>query len=163
MDRAWGFQEVEAPRIQDYRHMKWLGCQLYAPAAFMPPPPPSEIFLERISVTGWVEPWSIKSMKNSKNPNRDFPSCSAGPQPTGPLRASTFMKSDGLFQLSKGTHVILLSPVWSTLVSSASKVHFNNIQQHGRCFPRYLFLSRKFLMHLSPYTPHILPSAESTV
>jgi hypothetical protein len=34
--RPGGFQEVEAPRFYDNRHMKWQGCQPYAPAAFTP-------------------------------------------------------------------------------------------------------------------------------
>jgi hypothetical protein len=36
LDRPLGFQEVEAPRFLDIRHMKVLGCQHYAAAAFTP-------------------------------------------------------------------------------------------------------------------------------
>jgi len=32
--RPTGFQEVKAPRFLDIRHMKVVGCQPYAPAAF---------------------------------------------------------------------------------------------------------------------------------
>ena len=39
---------IEAPRFQGNRHMKVLGCQLYAPATFTP----QETFLVLISVTG---------------------------------------------------------------------------------------------------------------
>jgi hypothetical protein len=48
LDRPLGFQEVEAPRFLDNRHMKVVGCQPYAPAAFTP----QEIFLVLISVRG---------------------------------------------------------------------------------------------------------------
>jgi len=34
--RPTGFQEVKAPRILDNRHMKVVGFQPYAPAAFIP-------------------------------------------------------------------------------------------------------------------------------
>jgi hypothetical protein len=46
-----GIQEVEALIFQDSRHVKVVGCQPYAPAAFTP----QEIFLALISVRGWVE------------------------------------------------------------------------------------------------------------
>jgi hypothetical protein len=48
LDRPRGFQEVEAPRFLDSRHMKVAGCQPYAPAAFTP----QKIFLVVISVRG---------------------------------------------------------------------------------------------------------------
>jgi hypothetical protein len=134
---------------------------LSAPAAFAPLPriySRYAFLLEDESNPEGLSHWNIP-----KNRNRDLPGFSARSQPTAPPRPSTCIKSDSLFQVSKGTHVILLSPVWCTLVSSASKIHFNNIQQHGRCFRSYIFLSRKFLMHLSPVMPYILPSAESPV
>jgi hypothetical protein len=34
--RPTGFQEVKAPRFLDILHMKVVGCQPYAPAAFTP-------------------------------------------------------------------------------------------------------------------------------
>jgi hypothetical protein len=36
LDRPSGFQEDEVPRFTDNRHMKVVGCQPYAPAAFTP-------------------------------------------------------------------------------------------------------------------------------
>jgi hypothetical protein len=48
LDRPIGFQEVEAPAFLDNRHMKVVGCQPYAPAAFTT----QEILLVLISVRG---------------------------------------------------------------------------------------------------------------
>jgi len=36
LERPGGFQEAEAPRFQDNRHMKMVGCQPYTPPAFTP-------------------------------------------------------------------------------------------------------------------------------
>jgi hypothetical protein len=44
-----------AQRVPGGRHMKVVGCQPYAPAAFNP----QEIFLVLISVRGWVDPRTI--------------------------------------------------------------------------------------------------------
>jgi hypothetical protein len=65
------------------------------------PPLPQEIFLVLISVRGLSQPQShsvterimsmIKSIDNVGNQTRDFPACSAVPQPTAPPRAPTLI------------------------------------------------------------------------
>ena len=55
LDRHCGFQEVEAPRFQDIRHMMLVGLSaLRTGRLYTPPPHPKEKFLVLISVWGWV-------------------------------------------------------------------------------------------------------------
>jgi len=88
LDRPWGFQEAEATRFQDNRHMKVVRLSALRTGCLYP----QEIFLVLISVKKLSQPQGhsgagrIMSMKNSNdtigNRTRDLPTCSAVPQPT---------------------------------------------------------------------------------
>ena len=89
-DRPWGFQEDEAPRFQNSRHMKVVRLLPLCTDCHYP----QEIFLVLISVRGWVnsrataQPEAMCQWKFPMTPSRkwnhNLPACSRVPQPTAP-------------------------------------------------------------------------------
>ena len=78
LNRPTVFQKVKAPRFLDNRHMKVVGYQPYAPAAFTP-----RInlysFLEAESTPEHMEESDVmgKIPGDTENRSRDLPTCSA--------------------------------------------------------------------------------------
>ena len=44
LDKPWGFQQFEAPRFQDNRHMKVVSLSALRTGRFTPPPPPRKYY-----------------------------------------------------------------------------------------------------------------------
>ena len=92
LDRPWGFQEAEAPRFQDNRHMKVVRLSELRTGRLYPPEniPGTHFFYRLSQPQGHSAAGRIMSMKNSNdtigNRTRDLQACSAVPQPTAPTR-----------------------------------------------------------------------------
>ena len=92
LDRPRGFQEVEAPRFQDSRHIKMVTFLALHTGRFYPQEIfPGTHFCQTLSrPQGHSAARRIMSMKNSNdtigNRTRDLPTFSAMPQPTAPRR-----------------------------------------------------------------------------
>ena len=90
LDRPCGFQEVEAPRYQDSRHMKVVRLlTLRTGRLYLPGNIPGIHFCQRPSQTqGHSAAGRIMPIKNSSdaigNRARNLPGCSSMPQPTAP-------------------------------------------------------------------------------
>ena len=86
LERPWGFQEVEAPRFHDNRHMKVVRLSALLTGRLYPRENiPGTHFCQRLSRSqGHSAAGSVKPMKNSNdtigNRTRDLPGCSAVPQ-----------------------------------------------------------------------------------
>ena len=92
LDRQWVFQEIEAPRFHDNKHMKVVRLSALNTGRLQPPPT-QKMFLVFISVDpkAIVRAGRITQMKYSSYTNgiwtRDLPTCSAVRQPIAPPRA----------------------------------------------------------------------------
>ena len=91
LNRPLGFQEVEAPRFRDNRHMIVVRLSTPTPAVFTP----HEIFLILIAVRGCLsrtQGHSAFGIKNSNDTigkqNRDHSVCGVMPQSIAPPHAS---------------------------------------------------------------------------
>jgi hypothetical protein len=82
-----GSRILRLPECLDFDTWRWLGCQPYAPTAFIPRRYPWHSFPLETKST----PTPLSSRKDQVDGsigkgNRDLPACRAVPQPTAPLR-----------------------------------------------------------------------------
>jgi hypothetical protein len=102
LDRPWEFQEIEAPRFQDNRHMKVVRLSALLIGLLCPPQNITGThFCEKMSqLQGHSAAGRIMSMENSNdtigNRTSDLEACSAVPQSTAPPRVPMFHTSYGL-------------------------------------------------------------------
>jgi hypothetical protein len=88
MHRPWGFQEDEALRFQESRHMEVVGLSALRTGCLYL----QEIFLVLTFVRGWVDLRAIVQLERLcqwqiGNRTHDLPTCSMVPQPTAPQHA----------------------------------------------------------------------------
>ena len=80
LDKPWGFQEDEAPRFQDNRHMMVVRLLALRTGHLYP----QEYFWYSL-LLDWVNPRTIVALVGNRT--RDLPTCNAVPKPTAPPRA----------------------------------------------------------------------------
>jgi hypothetical protein len=156
LDRPLGFQEVEAPRFLDNRHMKMVTLSDIRTGRLYPPGNiPGTHFcwkLSRPQVHSAAE--RIMSMKNPndiiRNRTRDLPTC-AVPQPTVPQRVSYILNGNLLkkwgnkFRNLHWSHII----IW--IIKSRRRGEWG---KHWPFLLEYLYIwlqsDRKFLLSSPP-------------
>jgi hypothetical protein len=89
LEKPWSFQDVEAPRFPDNRHIKLVRLSALRSGRLYPPGNiPGNHFCERLNQPqGHIAAGRVMSMKNSNDTfgsrTRHLPACSAVPQPSG--------------------------------------------------------------------------------